>query len=263
MPYALITGGSKGIGKALAIQLANRKFDLLLIARNEQELEKTSLEIKATFSVDVKYLPLDLSHPEAAKEILEWCKRNDITIQILVNNAGYGLAGPFEHYRLSQHLDMLQVNVLSLVSLTHLFLPELKKHAQSYILNISSSAAYQATPGLGLYAASKAFVLSFTRSLAIELTHTPVSVTCVCPGGTETDFPIRAQVGEKALKLAKKVNMQPQTVAAIAVKAMFNKRTEVVTGGINKLGVFLAWLLPKKIVEKSAANIYGINKALG
>ena len=258
MPYALITGGSKGIGKAIALEMAARNFGILMVARNEDALEQTAALIRLQYKVDVKWLSLDLSEKDAAATIFDWCNSSNLDVQVLVNNAGYGLAGSFSSYSLQEHLNMLQVNISSLVSLTHHFIPYFKKREKGYILNISSSAAYQSTPGLALYSASKALVLNFSRSLSFELSDTGISVTCVCPGGTDTDFPIRAGVGEKGLKLAEKVNMQPGKVAAIAVKAMFNNKTEVVTGGINKLGVFLAWLLPKKLVEKSAAKIYGV-----
>ena len=258
MSYALITGGSKGIGKAIAMQLASRKYDILLVARNEKDLQTTAAEISALYQINVKYLSVDLSNTAAAETVFQWCKTENFTVQILVNNAGYGIAGRFENAALSEHLNMLQVNIISLVSLTHQFIPLLKMQEQSYLLNVASSSAYQSTPGIALYAASKALVLNFSRSLSIELADTPVSVTCVCPGGTDTTFVQRARVGQKALKLADKVNMQPKEVAAIAVKGMFAGKTEVVTGGLNKLGVFLAWLLPKKLIEKSAGKIYEI-----
>lgn len=258
MPYVLITGGSKGIGKAIALEMAARNFGILMVARNEHALEQTATEIRSSYKVDVQWLSLDLSTKDAAATIFEWCISNNYEVQVLVNNAGYGLAGSFDSYPIQEHINMLQVNISSLISLTHQFIPYFKKQEKAYILNISSSAAYQATPGLALYSASKSLVLNFSRSLSIELGNSGISVTCVCPGGTDTDFPVRAGVGEKGLKLAEKVNMTPAKVASIAINGMFNKRTEVVTGWINKLGVFLAWVLPKKLVEKSAAKIYGV-----
>lgn len=256
MSFALITGASKGIGKAIAFELAAKGYDLALVARSQDLLTQTSEEIRAKHNVKVQFLALDLSAPTSAQDVLNWTKQNNLDLSILVNNAGYGLSGFFESYPLEQHLAMLQVNCTTLIQLTYLFLPQLKQQKQAYILNISSSAAYQAVPYLSLYAASKSLVLSFSRGLRYELRKTPVSVTCVCPGSTDTDFGTRAQIGEKAKKTAEKVNMTAEQVGKAAVNAMFNKKAEVITGAINKLGGFLTWLLPKQVLEGGAARIY-------
>jgi len=142
------------------------------------------------------------------------------------------------------------------VKLCKLFLPALRLQPKAYILNIASSAAYQAVPCLSLYAATKAFLLSFSRGLRQELRQSNVSVTCISPGSTDTDFSKRAQIGIKGLKAAEKINMTPEAVARIAVKSMFAGKTEVITGAINKLGAFLVWLSPKSLVERTAMKIY-------
>src|SRR6266542_3547230 len=229
MSYALITGASKGIGKAIAYNLAARKINLLLIARSENLLNEI---------------------------FVDWVVKNNIQINILINNAGYGLSGSFEKYTALQHAEMMNVNMTSLVKLTSLFLPILKQQSRSYILNIASSAAYQAVPYLSTYAASKSFVVSFSRALQHELRKTNVSVTCVSPGGTDTDFALRADIGKKAIKAGEKLNMDPKEVAAIAVNSMFKKKREIITGFINKLGAFMVWLTPKSISEKFAAKLY-------
>jgi len=256
MAYALITGGSKGIGKAIAEHLAARKIDVLLVARSEDLLHEVAKQLSNKYGVQTHYLALDLANKEAAKKIFEWISTNNFSVNILINNAGYGLSGSFEKYELPKHLDMMQVNMQVPVELTYLLLPQLKKQS-SYIMNIASSAAYQAVPGLSLYAASKAFILSFSRGLNYELKDSSVSITAVSPGATDTDFPVRAEVtSPKAAKLAAKFNMKPEDVARIAVEGMFAKKTEVVTGFINKLSGFFVWLLPKIVVEKGAADIY-------
>lgn len=256
MSYALITGASKGIGKAIAFELAAKGYHLALVARSADLLQQVAREIRTKHSVDVQVFAADLSTPGAAQEVFGWTKQQEMTVSILVNNAGYGLSGLFESYPLEQHLAMLQVNCTTLVQLTYLFLPQLKQQKEAHILNISSSAAYQAVPYLSLYAASKSLVLSFSRGLRYELRKTSVNVTCICPGSTDTDFATRAQVGEKAMKTAQKVNMTPEQVGKTAVKAMFSKKAEVITGAINKLGGFLTWLLPKQVLEGGAARIY-------
>ncbi|GAB3965096.1 SDR family oxidoreductase [Spirosoma terrae] len=256
MAYALITGASKGIGLAIAEELARRKFDLILVARSESLLQDISSRLASTYSIKTDFLALDLAQAGAALRVVEWLQGKKYAIQMLVNNAGYGLSGPFVKNSLAEHLDMMQLNMTALVELTYLFLPQLQQQSKAYILNIGSSAAYQAVPGLSLYSASKVFVLQFSRGLRQELKRSAVSVTCVCPGSTDTAFVDRAQIGEKGRKAAKQVNMTPQEVARQAVEATLSGKAEVVTGMLNKLGKLMAWLMPKGIVEKTAGSIY-------
>jgi len=256
MPYALITGASRGIGRAIAEELAHRKFDVLLVARSEAALREICQAISQQHGVKTDYLALDLSAAESPQQVVDWCAQKGYVINMLVNNAGYGLSGNFETQSLGDNTNMVQLNALALMQLCQLFLPQLKQHSKAYILNIVSTAAYQAVPGLGLYAATKAFVLSLSRSLSYELRGTSVSVTAVSPGATDTAFVERAQIGEKGLKAAKQVNMSPEAVAKAAISATLGSQTEVVVGWLNKLTIFLVWLLPKSLIEKLAAGIY-------
>ncbi|MFI5195297.1 MAG: SDR family NAD(P)-dependent oxidoreductase [Chitinophagales bacterium] len=256
MPFALITGASKGIGKAIALSLASRGYDLLLVARSEDLLRDVALEVSAGSNIHCHYLAIDLAGDRAAEAVYAWCSTNQYPVSMLVNNAGYGLSGSFEKYDADTHAEMLHLNIVTLVKLTRLFLPDFKKQPASYILNIGSSAAYQAVPFLSAYAASKSFVLSFSRGLHQELKGSTVSVTCACPGATDTDFANRANIGEKGRKAAARFNMSPETVAHIAVNALFKRKAEVITGGTNKLSAFFAWLLPKNLVEGVAKKLY-------
>ncbi|GAC1425944.1 MAG: SDR family oxidoreductase [Flavisolibacter sp.] len=256
MSYALITGANKGIGRSIAIQLAERRINLLLIARDEPALKRVAEELTEKYSIEVAFKSIDLSLAEASQDIHHWCVQNNYEVKYLINNAGYGLSGPFERYPISEHINMMEVNMNALVSLCYLFLPSLKKQPIAYILNIASTAAYQAVPYLSVYAASKAFVLHFSRALHYELRDTSVSVTTISPGATKTGFDARAKLGPKALKTAAKLQMTSDEVARISVAAMLNHKTEGITGFINKVGGAFVWLLPKKIVEKMAAGIY-------
>lgn len=256
MAYALITGASKGIGKAIATELASRKTDLLLVARSAENLQIVADDLDEKYGVKTAFLALDLSAENAAQQVFNWCLKENFSINILVNNAGYGLSGNFDKYKLEENLNMLQLNMLVPVELTQLFLPQLLSQPKAYILNTASSAAYQSVPGLALYAASKSFLLSFSRGLHQELKSKNVSVTCLSPGATDTDFVVRAQLGPKGLKAANQVNMTPEAVAKIAVKAMFKGKAEVIAGAINKLSAFASWLLPKSFVERTAMKIY-------
>jgi uncharacterized protein len=254
MPFALITGASKGIGKAIALELASRKKDLILVARSAKQLDDLASQVRG-MGVRAEVYVLDLSEKNASAKLIDWCRMHHFDVDVLVNNAGYGLSGPFENHPLSDHQNMMQLNMNALVDLSYHFLPMLKQQ-KGYIMNIASSAAYQAVPFLSVYAASKSFVLQFSRGLSVELAGTGVSVTCVSPGATDTNFVDRAQIGQKGLELAKKFNMSAEDVAVMAVNGMYKRKTEVITGMVNKLGAALAWLLPKKMIEKTSAKIY-------
>lgn len=256
MEYALITGASKGIGRAIARELATRGYNILLVARSEDLLQQLAGELASRSGIAADWLALDLSLPDAPQNVCDWCRAKGYAVSILVNNAGYGLSGPFDRYSLQQQWNMMQLNMMTLVGLTRLLLPDLQSRPKAYILNVASSAAYQAVPKLTLYAATKSFVLAFSRGLHQELRDTNVSVTCVSPGATDTDFPNRAQLGEKGMRAAEKFNMSPDTVAALAIKAMFSRKPEIITGLVNKLGAAMAWLLPKTMVERTAMKIY-------
>lgn len=258
MPFALITGGNKGIGKCIATELAKRKYPVLLVARDQYSLAEHASTLSNTYGVAAHYLALDLGKIDATQVLMDWITSNNYNVGILVNNAGYGLSGLFTKYSANNHISMMRVNMEVPVALTAALIPMLTKNAPAYILNVASTAAYQAVPGLTAYAASKSFILSFSRGLGHELKNNGISVTAVSPGSTDTNFANRADVGPKALKTAEKVNMTPEAVAKIAVTALFDKKPEVIAGIINKLGAFFVWLLPKKLAESIAAGLYGL-----
>ena len=256
-PYALITGASKGIGKSIAYELAKQGYSLLLVARSEQELKTLSDDLQLKYGISAPFLSIDLSINDASLKVTNWVKMNNYPIGILVNNAGYGVWGDFSKSSLTDQLGMMQLNMNVIVELSHLLLPALSQQKQAYILNISSTAAYQAVPTLAVYSATKAFVLSFTRALRFELAKTSISVTCFSPGPVNTGFASRA--GLEALnKMAEKFNMQPDEVAKKAVKAMFSKKSEVIPGFTNIISVYANRILPKAFIEKTAAGIYKV-----
>lgn len=256
MSYALITGASKGIGKAIAFELAKRNYDLLLTSRSLNLLNEAAEEIKKTYPIQIHFIALDLSENNSPLQLYNWCLENNFPISILINNAGAGMSGLFQNSSLENHTKLIYLNVVAPTQLCQLFIPILQQHSQSYILNIASTAAYQAIPYLAVYASSKAYILKLSRGLSKELINKGTSVTCISPGPTDTDWAKTASVPAKALKMAAKLNMRPSKVAEIAVKSMFAKKMEVVPGIVNKFGVFMAWLLPKKISERVASNLY-------
>jgi uncharacterized protein len=255
--FALVTGASKGIGKAIAFELAKRGCNLLLTSRSKDLLEAMAEKLKKDFSIDVHVFVSDLSDASAPKRLLDFCTVNNLSINILVNNAGYGLWGSFSELTMELQLNMLRLNNENLVHITHLFIPFLKANSPSHILNVSSTSAYQAVPTMAVYAASKIFVLNFSRALRHELKAENINVSCLVPGTTSTEFMDRA--GQQPLKeRAEKVAMTPETVAAIAVKGMFSRKAEIIPGFINWVSAKIVPHLPKKLVENIAASLYRV-----
>jgi short-subunit dehydrogenase len=261
MAYSLITGASKGIGEAFAECLALEKRDLILVARSEDKLKELAFSLSNKHGIKVQYFALDLSAPNAPKQIIDSCIKQNLDLDILINNAGYGLHGAFADLSLEEQTNMIQLNILSLVQLTYLALPLLQKHKDtSYILNVASTAAYQAVPYLSAYSATKAFVLSFSRGIKLELEKTNISVTCLCPGGVETNFMKRAGMDKspKIMKQAARFNMMPDEVAEYGIKAMFDGKSEVIPGFANKIGAYSNRFVPKSVVENVAKGIYHV-----
>ncbi|MEK6783106.1 MAG: SDR family oxidoreductase [Bacteroidota bacterium] len=255
MVYALITGGSGGIGLCLARELASRKHNILLVARSGEQLSRLCLELKNEYQIRADFLSIDLSAPDAHQTIKLWINKNSFEIDILINNAGYGIWNPVEKTRLEDLTNMMQLNMTTLVNLCYSLLPELKKQPKSYILNVASTAAYQAVPTLTTYAASKSFVLLFTRGLKRELRQSTVSVSCLSPGATSTGFVDRA--GMQSLKeRADKFSMKPEAVAKIAIAGLLKGKAEIIPGFINWVSVQLTYLVPKSITEKIAEGLY-------
>ncbi|MDN3547423.1 SDR family NAD(P)-dependent oxidoreductase [Mucilaginibacter aquaedulcis] len=253
--YALITGASKGIGKSMALLLAQKGYNVLLVARSAAELESLALQIKSDFKVEALYFVVDLSIPGSTKQIADWFRQLSVSLSILINNAGYGLWGNFDELSLTGQAAMMQVNMNAAVELSYYLLPSLKLQKQAYILNVSSTAAYQAVPTLTTYAATKSFILSFSRGLRYELKDTSVSVSCLSPGPTDTNFAHHAGMDALA-DLAAKFNMAPDAVAVIGINGMFKKKAEIVPGFLNKLSAMAARHSPKALIERVTAGLY-------
>ncbi|RSK46466.1 SDR family NAD(P)-dependent oxidoreductase [Hymenobacter perfusus] len=255
MKTALITGASRGIGRAMALELARRGYDVLLTARSEDQLEQAATEVRQ-LGRKARVLPLDLAAPGAAIQLTAWATAQTTELAVLVNNAGYGLWGRFEELPLEQQQNMLRLNMHLPVELTYALLPVLRRQPKAYILNVASTAAYQAVPTLTLYAASKAFLLSFSRGLRYELRETGVSVTCLSPGATTTDFADRAGMNADLQATANKVSMTPEQVAQAGIAALLAGESELIPGALNKVSAALTSFVPKSLTERIAAGIY-------
>ena len=190
--WALVTGASSGIGEAFAKRFAADGWNVILTARSAPTLETLARSLTAQHAVRTLVIPADLAEESACLRIYQTVREADIHVDCLVNNAGFGAVGPFERIPLASQLDMVDVNVKSLLALTHLFLPGMKERRHGIILNVSSTASFQPIPFLNTYSATKAFVTSFSESLWAECLGTGVRVLNICPGKTRTNFAVRA-----------------------------------------------------------------------
>lgn len=241
---ALITGGSGGIGKALAHQCAAHGYDLILVARNEEKLQATKDEFEQ-LGISVDYLVSDLSDPASPKQIMEFVGNR--RIDVLINNAGFGLTGMFVDTNLDVELDMIQVNISALTALTKLVLPEMIARGEGKILNVASTAAFQPGPTMAVYFATKAYVLHFSEAVRNELTGTGVSVTALCPGPTKTNFEKRA--GDPHL-FTNAAIMSAERVARVGFTAMMNSKSSVIPGLRNNVLTFLNRFVPRDVLVK-------------
>ena len=246
MEYALITGASAGIGKAMAIECANRKFNLLLVALPGEALDETSKTIKQNYPVDVATLGINLTQLDAPQRVFNWVKENHYPVFILINNAGFGGTKHFETADISYIDDMILLNIRALSLLTKLFLPLLKLQQQAYILNVASIATFSPLPFKSTYPASKAFVYSFSRSLYYELLGSNVHVAVIHPGPVMTNPDVIARINQHG-KLGKMVQMLPEQVAQIAIRQLLKKRAVIIPGFFTKLNVFLLKYIPLKL----------------
>jgi short-subunit dehydrogenase len=242
-PTALITGASSGIGADLARLFARDGYDLVLVARREEKLRELAKDLGVTSTV----IAADLSRPDAAQEIANALVEKLINIDVLVNNAGLGLAGPFIGNDFAKDLEMIQVNIVALTQLTKLLLPGMVSRRQGRILNLASTAAFQPGPLMAVYYATKAYVLSFSEALAEELRDTGVTVTALCPGPTATGFGSVAGMEQTRLFTLMKP-MSSAEVAKIGYEAMKRGRRVVVTGMMNRLLVQSIRISPRRMV---------------
>jgi len=253
--FALITGASGGIGYYFAHELARKKHNVLLVARSGDKLMELKNLLTERYQIQCEYIAMDLSVAGAADQLFDWCTTRNYEINILINNAGYGLFGYFEKQEVTEVKNMMQLNMNTLMELCHIFLPMLKTKPKAYIMNVASTASYQAVPTLSVYAATKAFVVLFTRGLRYELKNTSVSVSCLSPGATSTNFIDRARL--QAIKeRADKFSMSAGSVARIGIDGMFKGKPEIIPGFVNWFSSQLTGFVPKVLTEKIAAGLY-------
>jgi uncharacterized protein len=251
---ALITGASSGIGLELARLFAADKSNLVLVARNQDKLESLAEELRRD-GMKVSVLPMDLADSKAPQAIFDELTGQGITVDVVVNNAGFGAMGTVANLPLDRQLQMIQVNVLALTHLTRLFLPGMIERRRGGILNVGSTAGFQPGPNMAVYYASKAFVLSFTEALAEELVGSGIHVTCLAPGATATGFRAAAHMEDALLFRLGTINAK--TVARLGYRGFRRGRVIVIPGLKNKLGAFAVRLAPRVFVRKLVKRLQG------
>lgn len=255
MKTALITGASSGIGLEFARIFATNNCNVVLVARSKAALENLANELEAAHKIKVKIIVKDLSDKNAPKEIFDELLTKKIEIEYLINNAGFGGYGNFYETDWKKEEDMIQVNVTALAELSKLFVQSMVKRNSGRILNVASTAAFQPGPLMSVYYAGKAFVLSLSEAMAYELKDTKVTVTCLCPGPTKSNFQKAANITES--KLAKGVNATSYDVALYGYNAMMKGKYVAIEGFMNKILAFATRLMPRKMV---LATVYKIQK---
>jgi short-subunit dehydrogenase/uncharacterized protein (DUF2062 family) len=240
--YALITGASQGLGKAIACELASQNINLLLVSLEGEGLEQLRNELREQYLVDVQYFETDFKVQESVYEVAEWAIKQG-PISILINNAGIGGTKAFENAS-PDYLDtIIQVNVRAMTMLTRLLLPELKKQEKAYILNVASMASFSPFAYKTVYPASKAFVYSFSRGLYEELKRTNVFVSVIHPGPIKTNADVTARIEKQGWK-GKMGLVTPERIARIAIRQLFKRDSLILPGFLNKINWTLMAILP-------------------
>ena len=233
-PFALIAGGSKGIGYAIAEALAKRKFNLILIARHTDSLIAAKNKLESIYNVDVEILQYDLSKKEAATEIAAWCTKKNIYLKMLCNVAGFGGSSDYLTLSLDSLRYMVNLNVESCMALSLTLLPLLEKNAPSYILNVGSMAGFAPIPVKNIYSATKSAVIFFSYSLRYQLREKNISVSVLCPGPVFTKPSIEKYTKEKLGNLGMKMAVPVKKVGEVAVKKTLHCKMIIVPGGLAK-----------------------------
>jgi short-subunit dehydrogenase len=250
---ALVTGASSGIGREHATLLAQDGCQLVLVARDGSRLSTLADGLRRTTGANVTVLPRDLAAPAAAAELAAKLHRQRITVDVLVNNAGFNVYGPFAETDPAAELRMLQVHVITLTHLTKLLLPGMLARGFGRSLNVASTGSFAPGPNDAVYCASKAYVLSFTEALAEELCGTGVTATALCPGPTDTEFAARA--GMTDARLFRGPRSSPASVARAGYRAMLRGRTTVIPGAANRRMVFSLRFTPRGLVARVSKRL--------
>ena len=251
--YALITGASSGIGACFARALATRGRSLVLVARSKDKLEALAREIAAKHSVHIEVIEQDLGVDGAAQRLVATLTEREIAVDLLVNNAGFGAQGQFWKLPLDRQVEMLRLNIGTLTELTHLLLPAMVERRSGGIINISSTASFQPIPYTSVYAATKAYVTSFSMGLAEEVAEYGIKVLALCPGATATNF---FKAGQFTTVKLPGGSQSPEAVVEVGLAEFDRGRSLAVTRFLDKLMIFALRLAPRRLAARIAGNMF-------
>lgn len=250
MSCTLITGASTGIGREFVREFARRKNDMVLVSRSESGLKQVAAEVSSSAGPNIHICAEDLGDPESPGRIYDYCSREGLRVELIVNCAGFGFAGDYASMPLKELQEMVQVNTSAMALLVRLFIPDMISRRKGGIINVSSVGGFQGVPFLGLYAATKSFIITFSESLHEELSEQGIKVVVVCPGYIETGFHARAnQYPEHSILPVS----GPSVVVKAAIKGLYRNRLHVFPTFLDFLLVFLQRFLPRRVVLKTAA----------
>ncbi|WP_299426596.1 SDR family oxidoreductase [uncultured Meiothermus sp.] len=252
---ALITGASSGIGEELARVFATYGFHLVLVARTEPRLQELAHTLRTQHHLQAFPIALDLSDPQGPARLQQKVLELGLTVDVLVNNAGFADFGEFARSDLAKQTQMIQLNITTLTELTHRFLPAMMERRRGYVLNVASTAAFMPGPLMSVYYATKAYVLSFSEAIREELKGSGVSVTALCPGPVATGFQSRAEMaGSRLLTNPLNPPTSPDKVAQAGYKALMRGQQLVIPGFVNQLQALAPRLLPRAMVPGMVRN---------
>ena len=251
MNTTLITGASSGIGEVFARKLAARGRNVLLVARSEDKLSTLCNELGRSNSIRAQYVAMDLSQPESPARLFEEAEKRGLTVDMLINNAGFGSMGDFSKLDLARELNMIDLNIRSLVDLTYRFLVPMRERKQGTIINVASTAGFQPVPFMATYAATKAFVLSFSEALWEENRPHGIHVMALCPGVTETNF-FEAARGQ--MPPARAVQT-PEDVVETALRGLARGKSHIISGWTNRAMMEAERLVPRDLVTRMAGRM--------
>ncbi len=252
MKTTLITGASSGIGESFARRLAARGDNLLLVARSENKLASLCNELGRASNINAQYVVSDLTERDAPQLLFEETNRRKLEIELLINNAGFGSVGDFNQLEIERELQMIDLNITALVALTHLYLQPMRERKSGAIINVASTAAFQPVPYMTTYAATKAFVLSFSEGLWEENRAHNIKVLALCPGVTETNFFAAARMGEKP---PMRVAQTPEQVVETALQGLKRNDSHIISGWTNFLTTQSERLFPRSLITRMAGRM--------
>ncbi|MEO6587726.1 MAG: SDR family oxidoreductase [Pyrinomonadaceae bacterium] len=255
MKVSLITGASSGIGEAFARRLAAEKHNLVLAARSEEKLHQICDELMVKHKITAHYVAVDLIDYEADKRLFEETEKHGMEVEWLINNAGFGSMGDFAKLSLERELDMIGLNIMALVALTHRYIQQMRVEKKGVIINVASTASFQPVPFFATYAATKAFVKSFSEAVAEENRPFGINVMALCPGPTETGFFDAAKINEEVKSSMMQKGMQtPEEVVEVAMNAVKSGKTQAISGWLNYFIARTVNVIPDSLITRAVGS---------